>query len=269
MPGSRDLFDFVDLTEDSEYDSRLGEAITTLQIHHSTGLSYAGTRSLMDPGGRTVSANGLMTNTGELGEVVPLDKRPYTSATGFDRRCLTVECNNITLAPDWGISAACRTRFAELAVAMYRLGILKHLGRGEGGIIGHAEVPGTYATACPGPDMHLDAVSAEAKALYAGTAAAGGKLTPIEEEDEDDMKLYKVNNPKGGLHNTLWLVTPNRVSFFEDAYWQERLAARWDKKVETIDEADFYDEVGRFGLSRDLAGAIATGNAPRSWPFGS
>lgn len=190
MAGSLNLFDAVDLTSASEYDSRLGEKVTTLQIHHSTGTSYAGTRALMDPGGRTVSSNGLMANDGTLYEVVPLSQRSFTSATGFDRRCLTVECNNITLNPTWGIAEACKDRFARLAVNMLRLDLLKGLFYGEGGLIGHADVPGTYATACPGPDMHVPDIIERAKRLLAAPASTGITPIPAPKRLEIDMLAF-------------------------------------------------------------------------------
>lgn len=198
MPGSWDLFDFVDLTNQETESSPRTRAINTLQIHHATTTSYSALRSLMDPGGRTVSANGAMANDGELGEVVRTsDRRAFTSSSSFDNQSLTVEVCNISLSPYWGISAACRTRLARLAVGMYRNGILAHLGRGIGGILGHYEVPGTYATACPGPDMHLDWIAAEAQALYAAGdngLAGGGVPRPIPPaqlpEDEEMTHAY-------------------------------------------------------------------------------
>lgn len=227
MPGTLDLFDFVDLTANSESSPR-NAAIDTLQIHHSTTLSYAALRSLMDPGGRTVSANGGGTPDGKIGEVVRLDRRAFTSASSFDNRCLTVEQCNVTLHPTWGIAESARVRLARLAVGMYRAGLLKHLGRGAGGIIGHSEVPGTYPTACPGPDMHLDHISALAQAFYAAgdTGKAGGGTTVaappplplwarLDKEITDMLFLLKINDGEsryGG--GTLYAVTG-------PGYWYE------------------------------------------------
>lgn len=179
MAGSLNLFDSVQYTAASEYGSRQGEQIDTLQIHHATMTSLSGLIGLMQPGGRTVSANGALGTDGHLVEVVPLDKRPFTSATGYDRRSLTVEVCNTSLSPSWGISEECRLRLARLAVQMYRKGLLGSLTRNH--IIGHYEVPGTYATACPGPDMNLDRIVAYARAMNSSTA--GEELTPIEEAE--------------------------------------------------------------------------------------
>lgn len=189
MAGTYDLFDSTQYTSDSEYDSRYGVAIRYLQIHHATMTSLSGLISLMQPGGREVSANGALGNDGHLVEVVPATQRAFTSGVAsWDRQCITVESCNTSLSPTWGISAATRTRLAKLAVGMYRLGLLGGLTRQF--IIGHYEVPGTYATACPGPDMHLDAIVAEANAIYNG----GGSLP----EGYDDMiMILAVDDRKG------------------------------------------------------------------------
>lgn len=207
MTGSLGLFDRVDLTAHSESSSRNGERVDTLQIHHATTFNYGALRSLMAPGGRTVSANGALDKDGTLYEVVELGRRAFTSATGFDRRCLTVETVNTSGAPTWGISDESRERLARLAVAMYRAGVLGGFHRGPGGIIGHSEVPGTYATACPGPDMRLDWIAERARTLNAG--ATSGSFTPIEENtlaalnDDQFAALMKavdnINNPGYGV----------------------------------------------------------------------
>jgi len=187
MAGSSDLFDSVQLTAASEYGSRQGEQIDTLQIHHATMTSLSGLIGMMQPGGRTVSANGAMGNDGHLVEVVPLSKRAFTSASGYDRRCLTVECCNTTLSPNWGVSDATHRRLARLAVQMYRKGILGSLSRRH--IIGHSEVPGTYATSCPGPSMDLDRIVA--LAVDMNTGLAGGDFEIIEEADVAVHKTFQ------------------------------------------------------------------------------
>jgi len=187
------LFDRVDHTAASEYASRQGETITTLQVHHTASTSDEGARRLMDPGGRTVSANGLLLRDGTLVEVVPGQYRAYTSASGADRYCITVETVNQTAHPEWGISEMQRVRLAKLAADMRRAGLPINPGRrGVGGIIGHNETPGSYATACPGPSMNLDHIAA-----MAGSIPAGGTPTPIEQEDTL-MKPIVIFGPETG-----------------------------------------------------------------------
>lgn len=193
--GGLGLFDAFQHTASSEYSSRQGEQIDTLQIHHATMTSLSGLIGLMQPGGRTVSANGALGNDGWLVEVVPIAYRAFTSGVAsFDRHCLTVEVCNTTLSPGWGISKASRTRLAQLAADMFRAGLLKGLYYGRGGLIGHQDVPGTYATACPGPDMLIrEVIIPEAIAIYNG----GGSAV---EGKEDDMVQY-FNVPGGTRAN--------------------------------------------------------------------
>lgn len=181
--------DSVNYTSSSEYSPRT-RSITHLQIHHATTTSLSGLRALMAPGGRTVSANGAMGNDGHLMGVVPENMRAFTSATSFDNNSYTIEVCNTTLSPDWGISDACHWRLAQVAVDLHRQYGMP-LDRAH--IIGHREVPGTYATACPGPSMDLDRIVRYAHALLSGTAGGGG--IPIEEEDmtpDQSMKLDAV-----------------------------------------------------------------------------
>lgn len=170
MPGSANLFDSQWLTDQNSESDPRRYAVGYLQIHHAATTSTTGARSLMDPGGRTVSSNGLLAPDGHLYEVVLLNRRAYTSATTFDHYSLTVETVNTSGANTWGISEASRLRLAKLAVDMFRAGLLGSLTRAH--IIGHNEVPGTYATACPGPDMLLDHIVALAQNIAAGTITA-------------------------------------------------------------------------------------------------
>jgi hypothetical protein len=211
MAGSLDLFDSVQLTASSEYASRQGEKIDTLQIHHATMTSLSGLIGLMQPGGRTVSANGAMGNDGHLVEVVPLANRPFTSATSYDRRSLTVEVCNTTLSPNWGISDACHVRLARLAVGMYRKGLLGSLSRKH--IIGHREVPGTYATACPGPSMDLDRIVALAVQMNAAPALDG--VTPIELPQGSENTMLMINKKGTSTANS------TRYAIFGPNFWLE------------------------------------------------
>ena len=179
--GSYGLFDDQYLTQASEYDSRYGNKVDTLQIHHATTTSISGLISLMMPGGRDVSANGAMANDGTLYEVVPATMRAFTSASSYDRRSLTVEVCNTTLGPNWGISEASHRRLGQLAAQMYAAGLLGAVDRRF--IIGHNEVPGSYATACPGPSMNLDLVVQYAKEYLAGGSIGDSELSAAEVED--------------------------------------------------------------------------------------
>ena len=153
-------FDFSDLTDESESDPRRGD-FDTLQWHHSVTTTYEAARELMDPGGRTVSANGLMTADGRLGLVVDLPRRAFTSASSFDHRSLTVECVNTSGGPEYGLSDATHRRLGQTLAEMVREGRSQII-YGPGGLIQHKDVPGSYATACAGPSADSDRVLAYA-----------------------------------------------------------------------------------------------------------
>lgn len=188
------LADQVRHTAPSEWGER-GTAITTLQDHHTAYPNDEGSYQLMLPGGRTVSANYLLLRDATLVEVVPGDKRAFTSASAADRYSLTVETVNQTGAPGWGISEAQRRRLAKLHADMKRAGLPTTPGkRGVGGLIGHNETPGSYATACPGPDMNNDHIAAMAAADYAG---GGNPDAPTQEDD--DMAFERVVDPRSGM----------------------------------------------------------------------
>jgi hypothetical protein len=182
-------YDSVDLTASSEYGSRDGQRVDVLQIHHATTTSLSGLRGLMAPGGRKVSANGAMSRDGHLMLVVPADRRAFTSATSYDKRSFTVEVCNTSLAPDWGISDACHERLAQLAADMH-FELDMPLDRAH--IIGHREVPGTYATACPGPSMDLDRIVRRAREI------AEGDDMPTAREIADVLLGTMVENPNNG-----------------------------------------------------------------------
>lgn len=164
-------------TGSSEYKSRNGKKVTTLQLHHMAGTSLSVLLGLMQPGGRRVSANFALSTTGELINVVPLNMRAFTSASQFDEECYTVETVNTGGSPLWPISEASHRRAAKLLAEMHlELGVGLHYGRG--GVIGHRDVPGTYATSCPGPGMNFNQIIQWAKELvgeWGGTAPASPK----------------------------------------------------------------------------------------------
>lgn len=171
------LWDKTKLTGPSEYGSRNGEKIDTLQVHHMAGRSLAQLIDLMMPGGRKVSANGALDTDGTLVNVVPVWARPFTSASAFDRRSLTVETVNTSGAPGWGISDASHERLAHLLAQMHWTYGTK-LEYGVGGLIFHRDVPGTYATACPGPSMDGDRIIRRAREIVTEANAAAGRPAP-------------------------------------------------------------------------------------------
>lgn len=186
-------WDKTKLTGDSEYGSRNGEKIDTLQVHHMAGRSLALLIDLMMPGGRRVSANGALDTDGTLVNVVPVWARPFTSASPFDRRSLTVETVNTTGPDAWGISDASHERLAKLLAEMH-VEFGTKLEYGVGGLIFHRDVPGTYATACPGPSMDGDRIIRRAKEIVGGNTtepATGGSKpsAPAPQPQRKEIRL--------------------------------------------------------------------------------
>jgi hypothetical protein len=173
VPG---LYDVADWTALSESHARAAR-IDTLQVHHSTTTSRAAARALYNPGGRQVSPNDQLHDGVLYGICDPLTRRAFTSGSpSQDHRSLTVETDNITLAPEWGIGTANHERLAQLFADMYRLGLVVGLFYGQGGILGHYDVPGSYATACPGPSMIFSWIIERARQIVAGPSTGGNDM---------------------------------------------------------------------------------------------
>lgn len=137
-------------TSESESSPRT-RAMTHLQPHHTAYPSLSGSRALMDPGGRDVSANGLLDVDGTLYGVVVPWRKANTSATAFDHNSFTVECVNLTGAPDWILTDAQHRRLGKIAA---EIAALNSRIPGADMIVQHKDVPGTYATACAGPSYN-------------------------------------------------------------------------------------------------------------------
>lgn len=163
------LWDVADWTALSESSPRLAD-VDTLQYHHSTVTSRAAARALYEPGGRVVSPN-LQLHDGVLyGICDPYTRRAFTSGVpAQDHRSNTVETDNLTGGPDWLIGMDNHNRLAQLMVDMYRESMLGGFYYGVGGLIEHRDVPGTYATACAGPDANSFYIIERAKVLHYGS----------------------------------------------------------------------------------------------------
>src|SRR5690606_22734024 len=125
-------------------------------VHHAAATSTVENlrNRFMAANDRNVSPNWLIGADGSISEIVPPDKfRAWTSGQ-FDYNAVTVETQNTSGNPNWGISEESHVAIAKLvAWASKRYGFpidRKH-------VIGHKEVPGA-ATACPGPSMDLDKI---------------------------------------------------------------------------------------------------------------
>lgn len=169
--------------------SRMGVLIDTFQVHHGATTDRDWMWNVMTgPGGRSVSANYIITNEGEIWGVVPEEYRAWTSGSPeWDRRSITIEIENETGAPDWDISQRALQAAANLlADVRGRYGIKN--------VPGHRDLwqryGASYPTYCPGPNT-VDQILA----LAPNEGGGGGGTVPNpdtpQSEEDDDMRLIK------------------------------------------------------------------------------
>ncbi|UDL16407.1 endolysin [Microbacterium phage Zooman] len=140
---------------------RAGDKVQYFVIHHAATTSSVESlrQRFMTANDRKVSPNWLIGSDGSVSEIVPPDNfRAWTSGQ-FDYNAVTVETQNTSLDPSWGISEASHIAIAKLvawASKRYNFPIDRTH------VIGHRETPGA-ATICPGPSMDLNRIVALAK----------------------------------------------------------------------------------------------------------
>lgn len=134
-------------------------------IHHAADPRDKQTQidRFMTANDRNVSPNWFIGADGSASEIVPPDDYRAWTTGKFDHKAITVETQNTSGDPTWGISRESHERIADIAAwAADRYGLA--LDRKT--IIGHREVPG-QATACPGPSMDLEWIVNRAKEIFA------------------------------------------------------------------------------------------------------
>ena len=160
------------LIPSSEYGPR-STPVTHVVLHHAATTSLSGLESLMQPGGRTVSAHYAVKDRTRVLKV-PLTDRAYSLASSlWDSRSVTVECANQSTT-GWTISDASHESLAIIvADAALEFGFYPHRDGDpkSWSVLGHREVftihGASYPTACPG-GMNLDAITKRAQELLAG-----------------------------------------------------------------------------------------------------
>lgn len=167
---------WTDLTSDSSPRSRPLAARggdVYLIIHHAYNLTVQQSLALSKPGGREVSMTFAIgpSVAGAASPihcvyVVPIDRRPWTTASSLDDAAVTAEVSNLDLASPYPVALEAKTLLALIAAEMHReFGM--PLDRVH--VLSHQEVYarglGSYATACPGPDLQaaLDWIVAKAQ----------------------------------------------------------------------------------------------------------
>lgn len=170
---------------------RDGDKVQYFVVHHAADTRPVEEQRdrFMKANDRNVSPNWLIGKDGSISEIVPPDKfRAWTSGE-FDYNAVTVETQNTSGDPTWGISEESHIAIAKLvAWASKRYGF--PIDRQH--VIGHREVPGA-ATACPGPSMDLEKI-----VQYAITFANPVVPEP-EPTDEWVIKLPKEEAEAAGL----------------------------------------------------------------------
>lgn len=145
------------------------DTIQFFVIHHAADPRDKQTQidRFMTANDRNVSPNWFIGADGSASEIVPPDDYRAWTTGKFDHKAITVETQNTSGDPSWGISRESHERIADIAAwAADRYGLA--LDRKT--IIGHREVPGA-ATACPGPSMDLEWIVARAKEIFAAKYA--------------------------------------------------------------------------------------------------
>lgn len=171
---------------------REGDKVQYFVIHHvgaSSLTSLDGDRTrFMTANDRSVSPNWLIGRDGSVSEIVPPDKYRAWTTGSFDYNAVTVETQNTSVSPTWGISEASVVAIAKLVVwASKRYGF--PIDRQH--VIGHREVPTTTSgTICPGPSMPLDRIVEMAKTF------AADPTTPPEPVPETPKDEWTITLPK-------------------------------------------------------------------------
>ena len=140
--------------------SKREDTIQYFVIHHAAATSSAEALRdrFMSPNDRSVSPNWLIGADGSVSEIVPPDEWRAWTTGAFDHKAVTVETQNTSGDPTWGISEASHEAIAQLvawAGKRYSIPLNRTF------VIGHREVAG-QSTACPGPSMNLDRIVARA-----------------------------------------------------------------------------------------------------------
>ncbi|URP22217.1 endolysin [Microbacterium phage Big4] len=178
---------------------RAGDKVQYFVIHHAATTSSVENlrQRFMTANDRKVSPNWLIGADGSVSEIVPPDGfRAWTSGQ-FDYNAVTVETQNTSLDPNWGISDASHIAIAKLvawASKRYNFPIDRTH------VIGHRETPGA-ATICPGPSMNLDRIVELAKKFAAETETPvdpkpTDPTTPVDPKPEEPKDEWTITLPK-------------------------------------------------------------------------
>ena len=215
-------------------------------VHH-----YAGTQDpesawkrFMSDNDRSVSPNYQVNADGSVYEIVPPDRYRAWTTGAIDHQAVTVETQNTSGAPTWGISRESHEAIARLvAWAADRYGFPIQRGSvavGDvvtvPGVVGHRETPAgrKTATACPGPSMDLDWIVGRAREIAGGSPASVESTSREWDEmaTKDEVKAAVLEalgsrpdtvliHYSGAGRNGIYLAAPGFWRQFSAEEWQQ------------------------------------------------
>lgn len=226
-------WDVIRKVPSSEYSSRDGATPSMHVWHHGATTSGAAIEANMEPGGRQLSATGVIYNNGTSVGKVPEWDRPWTSGSyKIDRMALTTEMANGAV-DGWTITDATYDTCGRIAAAEY---LLYGIPLDRDHHVGHNELYSakfgweSYPTYCPGPPERVDwIVELGRRKLSSGTV--GLHNNPIEEEP---MLTFITDNPAGSWYATDG-ITKRRLAPGENQFLVDLGLAKWpDGKVGNV-----------------------------------
>lgn len=178
------------------------QTVSQVIIHHTASTGEVGDilNMFMAPNSRSVSANFLVAQNGDVYEVVNPDSgRAWTTGSGPggtispDHSAITMEVMDETGAPGWTISEAAQESVSQIiAWAADRYGFTPVRGVN---VRGHREMPG-QSTACPG-GMPLDSVTARGIDILNGVNKKGFLMVL---NDTQQQQIYDALVVGGGAY---------------------------------------------------------------------
>lgn len=163
-------------------------------IHHAVNYRVQDTIALSKPGGKQVSMSFAIgpTVAGVASPVycvyvVDESRRPYTTASWIDDQAITVEVSNLDMSANYPVAHEAKEWCALIAAWMH---VQYGMPLDRWHVTSHQEVYargwGSYATACPGPDLQaaLDWIVARAIDLVNGVPEPEPEEPLREGEDE-------------------------------------------------------------------------------------
>lgn len=179
-----------EIRQTSQRSSRNGQTPSFFIVHHVAGTSHNGTVDMMVSGSREVSANYVVSE--KITCVVDEDYRAWTSgSTYWDSRAITVETVNSRAGDPWPVSDKTFDNLARLiADCARRYGFPIN----DSTILTHQELNtrfgDSYPTACPGDlQRRKPELLRLANHYLSGSTPQTTAPKPVQEEEEDDMKL--------------------------------------------------------------------------------